>query len=383
MYGEDVELSYRFRGAGYRLRYLPQVSVTHFVSFDEPELRPHQLGGSISANILLRYRYGGTKSGRSGEALLRKNLVAEPDEKRRNAFSLALEQIERDREHFATARTPDRDAHFPFNGFDYDITRFGHTVQLESNEPIPDAPMVSIITRTHGPNTAILCEAIASVLNQSYVNIEHLIVEDRTNFAQTLVESIQDDYGTNLRYIRSEKTGVAGRSIAGNAGLAAAKGDYLLFLDNDDLLFCDHVEVLVRRLIANQDAIAAYSPAWNVPSFYSADGSYREDSPLLPDAHLLPYERKRFRRGNFIAIQSILFKRSLYDRFGGFDTDIDQLEDWNLWARYSAAGSFEFVPKVTSLYRTPGDPELKLRREKIMREAEASVFKKTFGQNTN
>lgn len=54
-----------------------------------------------------------------------------------------------------------------------------------------------------------------------------------------------------------------------------------------------------------------------------------------------------------MAIQSVLFERRLYQQRGGFETDMDALEDWVLWLRYAYGHQFVYVPKVTSMFRTP------------------------------
>lgn len=376
MYGEDVELSYRFRANGYRLRYLPHVVVRHFVDFDNPEIRPHQLSGSLSANVLLRYRYGGNAAGQHGEALLN---AAHKRASSRNAkaFQDAVETVVRDKAHYQTVHTPSHKGIFPFNGFDYELTRLGHDWKVDSLTPPPEQPMVSIITRTHGPHPKILREAMASVLNQTYPHIEHIIVEDRTDFAQEMVEETAHSYGADIRYIRSER---GGRSPAANTGLEAAKGDLLLFLDNDDLLFPDHVEVLVRGLQNNPDAVAAYSMSWEVPTYFTAGGSYREGHFTVPAPFLQPYSGERFEKGNFLPIQAVLFRKQLFLDEGGIDESIDHLEDWNLWARYARRGSFAKIDKLTSFYRIPGDPVFQAQRQAIMLEAEETVRLKTFGQ---
>src|SRR5207249_3936601 len=50
---------------------------------------------------------------------------------------------------------------------------------------------------------------------------------------------------------------------------------------------------------------------------------------------------------------AVLFHRSLYERYGGFAEDMDQLEDWNLWTRYTLEDDFVLVEKTTSKYRVP------------------------------
>lgn len=372
MYGEDVELSFRFRGAGYRIRYLPQVTVTHHVDFKDEELRPDQFAGSVSSNILLRHRYGSLETAREGGRLLETLLVNEIDSKRREGFAKAKAIVTRNREHFETAKRPEVSAYFPFHGFDYDVTRMGFDVPLQSDKTA-DGPLVSIITRTHGPNTPLLAEAILSVCNQSYQNIEHVIIEDRTNFAEELTEELRDAYKKNIRYIKSEGHG---RSAAGNTGLDRARGAYLMFLDNDDLLLSDHVEILVNALIENKDAPAAYALGWEIPTFYDQSGRYREGAPINVHSHATSFSVKKLKKMNFLPIQCVLFRRELYEQFGGFDLEIDHLEDWNLWCRYSRAGAFQYVPKTTSMYRVPGDQTFRAQRTRVMLAAEDAVRKK-------
>lgn len=360
MYGEDVELSYRLRGAGWRLRYLPQVPVTHHVDLADPSVRPLQLSGSVTANILLRYRFGGPALGAEGEALLAKALHMEHDPRRQNALSEAQKAVAREREYFQNNFKPEKVAPFPFSGFDYVVAREGADIKLQSDAPYKKVPRVTVVTRTHGPRVDILREAIASVLNQTYPDIEHVIVEDRTDFASDLVADVASAYGTNIRYLKSEGSG---RSAAGNFGLSNATGELIMFLDNDDLLFPDHVEVLVRALDAHPEHVGAYSMAWDTHTLYDEQGNYRELVHALPAAHRMDFDRNRLKQVNFIPIQSMLFRRSLFDREGGFDNAIDHLEDWHLWARYSLYGDFTIVRKVTSLYRTPAEPEIRARRQ--------------------
>lgn len=57
-----------------------------------------------------------------------------------------------------------------------------------------------------------------------------------------------------------------------------------------------------------------------------------------------------------------MFNRKLYEVMGGFDEELDLLEDWDLWVRYSLKSNFLFVPKCTSLYRVPANNEERQKR---------------------
>ncbi len=373
MYGEDVELSYRFRAKGYRLRYVPRAIVLHHVELDNADIRPNQLSGSIAANILLRYRYGSPMDVTVGEALLQASFRNETDPVRAKALETAKHILRENRWHFwwrrglASFRRKGR-TFFPFNEFDYDVARIGADIVSNpfKQTDFEALPRVSIITRTHGPSDAHLRNAIACVLNQTYPNIEHIIVEDSTDDARELVEAAAAQFGDDR--IRYAKSPGKGRSECGNHGASIATGEWLGWLDNDDLLFADHVETLIRAAQSQPEAVTSYALAWDAHS-EMVDGDPLIHQFELPDSHRRGFDQQTLMRENFIPIQSILFRKSLFDLFGGLNPEFSQLEDWNLWIRYSQIGPFIFTPKVTSIYLTPFDNVARQNRHIMLHEA--------------
>ncbi len=364
MYGEDVELSYRFRACGWNLRYVPSAVVKHYVDLEDTTLRPNQLSGSASANILLRYRYGSYIDILAGEAFLAAVARNETDPIRIAAWSKAAQIIKTHRGHFFRKRKFKKGVHFPFHEFDYDIIRPGATVKhVPYKAPEKkELPLISIVTRTHGKAQHHLENAVASVLSQTYPNIELIIVEDRTDEAREYIESLTTQYGDKIRYYKST---AGGRSACGNHGAKQAKGKFLCWLDNDDMFFADHIETLVRALEQDPKAICSYALAWDTLSKIESHEPV-ELSYQLPELHCRPYDKERFLTENFIPIQAIIFAKELFDNYGGFNVDYSQLEDWNLWARYAQIGPFVYTPKVTSLYRTPANEEERQRRYKAL-----------------
>lgn len=352
MYGEDVELSYRLRAAGFRLRFSPHAVVYHHTYETAGELKPLQLTGSTFANLYIRLSYGTLR-----------DMLAVPA----MALSLVLSK-----ERFAGARSKhlknigkllrlapglirqnrarNTTAAFPFNGWDYDLIRKGafHTL-----EPLPeDCPKVTVITRTYKGRENLLLQAMTTVANQTYPNIEHIVTEDKGEFLKDVATRFATETGRDIVYVSGNKLG---RSDAGNLALAAATGRWCVFLDDDDLFYCDHVEVLVDAMLKRPDARAAFALAFEVPTRKLADdwSAYSVSTPISHEFMALEMDYDTLKHRNLFPIQSVLFERDLFLERGGFDEDLEALEDWALWQRYAYHVRFALVPKTTSLYRTP------------------------------
>lgn len=361
MYGEDVELSYRLRRAGFLLCYCANAVVWHY-SYESPgQIKPLQYVGSVFANLYLRLKYGNASDALAVPMMAVKLLLSPsvfPRSRRTVLRSLLKLLAVAPKAFFARGESK---AHFPFRTWDYEITRDGAFVE-QSSLPA-QTPLVSVITRTYCGRDLYLRQAMLSVAHQTYPNIEHLIVEDGGDTTRGTVDNIRAVTGHDITFIAVEKLG---RSAAGNAGLAAAKGRWCLFLDDDDLLFADHIEVLVNALVEHSEAVAAYSPAWEIPTNVEQleNGRYIEVGHHVPSSLKQPFDYEVLKHHNFMAIQSVLFDRSLYKERGGFEEDMDALEDWVLWVRYAHGNRFIYVPKVTSMFRTPSDRE-KIRERSI------------------
>lgn len=229
--------------------------------------------------------------------------------------------------------------------------------------------MVSIIMRTcNRPH--ILKNALESVRAQTYQNIEVIIAEDGQATAQQMVETEFSDL--NIKYACTGER--KGRTVVGNLALSMATGKYMNFLDDDDILFPNHVEKLVVSL-QNAEERAAYAVAYeSVVTYDERKGCYKESKKFVRFRQ--PFNRMYLTVFNYIPIQTIMFERSIYEQLGGFDENLDVLEDWDLWVRYSTVTDYKFVDEITSLYRVP---KKKIHRDADMHEAYKMVPKKFEG----
>lgn len=365
LYGEDVEFSFRIREAGFRLRYCPNATVAHYTYEEANQVKPAQYLGSTRANLYLRLRYG-TLPARLATLSLAIASIARPQPfegarkllvKEYGALIRQLPDLRRERKKAGNLSVG------VFRGFDYELTRGGAFVPSNTAVETFDArPLVSIITRTYQGRDWLLNQAGISVLNQTYRAIEWIVVEDGgTHCAQT-VNKFAKNSELPVRYYSQEKLG---RSAAGNLGLSNANGEWCLFLDDDDLIYADHIELLVRTALESEEPLSGvYSLAWDVMCDIDKENKHiNELLYQLHGQHRLAFSHERLATENFISIQAIMFRRALYEELGGFNKTLDQLEDWNLWRRYAYQNTFKLVEKTTSLYRTPANPIVKQQRQ--------------------
>ncbi len=208
-------------------------------------------------------------------------------------------------------------------------------------------PTVSVIVRTIPGRSGFLREALASLAAQTFQDLEVIVVEDGGETAQPVLAEVSDRLA--VTYLPRPK---GGRCVAGNAGLVAARGRYCGFLDDDDQLRPMHLERLVPLLEEHPTRPAVYALAeLRETTLHSTQPLRYLEAPgrIVYPAHI-PFWPTVLTR-NIMPIQSVLFRRELFQRFGGFNPELDHYEDWDLWLRYAQAGMFQCVPEVTSFYR--------------------------------
>lgn len=215
-------------------------------------------------------------------------------------------------------------------------------------------PLVSIIVRSM--NRPSLAQAIASVAEQTYPNIEIVIVNASgaphpvpAHPAERLVVRVIDPEPRT----HSGELQRLGRSAAANHGLRACRGRNALFLDDDDLLAPTHLQTLVDALQSHGQAVAAYTGV----RVEGPGGQWIRDYDM-------PWEPLRLRGLNYLPIHAVLFRLDAA-RAGDvrFDEALPVFEDWDFWCQLSHLGGFVHVPGIGAIYRQGlgdsrlGDPE--------------------------
>ncbi|WP_172592396.1 glycosyltransferase [Nitrosomonas supralitoralis] len=223
--------------------------------------------------------------------------------------------------------------------------------------PLHSSPLVTIIIRSMDRLT--LVEALDSVANQTYPNIEVIVVNAKGG-SHTHLDS---SYGRFPLYLINQNGEPAGRSASANAGLEAAQGNLVGFLDDDDLLHPDHVTTLVEALSANPAAIAAYSRVQAI-----------DLNGKIVREFATPFDLISLHLENFLPIHSVLFRQQAYEAGARFDEDFDLCEDWDFWIQVAQLGNFIFVDVMTAIYRIGGGSGFAIHgNPELARAAECAV----------
>ena len=380
LYGEDVELSYRLRDHGYSLRYVPNATVWHFTYEEAAQIKPQQFLGSTLANVLLRCRYGRRHEVLQGFAMFVGLFALRPlfPGMRRKLLSQTLKLIKLAPKFLNTRRKSQEK--FPFRMWDYEMAREGAFYEFpvavqspieQAKATVQGAPMVSVLMRTMPGRAGKLKEAVASVVNQTYAHaggpIELVVVEDGgqgVESAKAALDGLRSSGKlTKVVYVPLPKSG---RCVAGNKALEASTGQLCCFLDDDDLFYADHLEVLVGEWLKQPQLGAVYSLSYEVRTDVQSEEPWVYQNVMHSLIHRQPFSRPTLWHHNYFPIQTVLFQRKLYEEYGGFDLDLENLEDWNLWVRYSLKNDFKLIPKVTSLYRVPDQLDKAIQRQAVL-----------------
>ncbi len=200
-------------------------------------------------------------------------------------------------------------------------------------------PLISVIIPAYNAERTIL-ETIDSVQNQTISNIEIIIINDGSiDRTINLIEQLTDP---RIKAFSYENGGVA---VARNRGITHATGEFIAFIDADDLWTLDKLELQLAALKQHPEAGIAYS--WNY--FY-----YDRTGERIP-GHVANFEGDVYApllQENFLANGSNpLIRRQAIDRIGGFDPTFPHCADWDFYLRLAAQWQFVRVPQHQVIYR--------------------------------
>jgi glycosyltransferase involved in cell wall biosynthesis len=201
-----------------------------------------------------------------------------------------------------------------------------------------EAPFFSVVMTTYN-RPRLLQDALASVLDQSCQDFEILVVNDGGPEVESSLAWAGE--AARITYVRQPNRGP---SAARNAALRLARGRYIVYLDDDDLMRRDHLDTL-RGQLAVTPAAVVYTSAEYVPEELRG-GKRVTGKPFTPYQHDA-FDYNRLQVSNYIPINTFCHPRALLEKTGMFDENLHALEDWDLLIRMSRATHFVHINRLT------------------------------------
>lgn len=211
---------------------------------------------------------------------------------------------------------------------------------------LANEPLISIVIGAFNVEK-YLKTTVQSVLNQTYRNFELIIVDDDSKDKTPELAATFAREDSRVRLIQLEKnSGLP--AVPRNRGIVESRGEFIAFLDHDDLWTRWKLEDQVNAMLRYPELVMVYSMFWK---FYRVNVLSSLFGLVPPKGYAL--NRTELECANPIACSSVLARLDLVKELGGFDEDpeLKAVEDYDFWLRISEHGAIGFIPRIHVFYR--------------------------------
>ncbi len=204
------------------------------------------------------------------------------------------------------------------------------------------SPLVSVIIPTYN-RAWIVKEAIESVLSQTFKDYELIVIDDgSTDNTMDILAPLKRD----IILVQQENQGV---SAARNRGLAEAGGEFIAFLDSDDLWLPEKLAVQVAFFTSHPDAMICQTEEVWIRKGVRVNPKKRHKKPsgmiFIPSLSLC-----------LVSPSAVMIKKTLFDKVGEFDETLPACEDYDLWLRISLKYPVHLIDNPL-IYKRGGHPD--------------------------
>jgi len=237
---------------------------------------------------------------------------------------------------------------------------------LNINKPLDS--LVSVIIPTYN-HAHFLGRALQSVLNQTYTDLEVIVIDNHS--ADNTDDVVQRFTDPRITLLKIHNNGVIAASR--NMGIRFAKGEWIAFLDSDDIWYPKKLQHCIQKIKTDYDLVC-HGEMWV---------SEKEGLPRLREVFYGPETRASFHallfEGNSISTSAVVVRRKQLEMVGGFDEcpDLITAEDYHLWLKIARVGArIGFVREILGEYSIHNDNTSKaaLRNMQAVRTAFEKVY---------
>lgn len=195
-------------------------------------------------------------------------------------------------------------------------------------------PLVSIIIPTYN-RPDLLQRALKSALHQTYSNVEVIVVDDHS---ENDIEELQKEYPKVIFYRNSENRGGC---YSRNRGIKESEGVYINFLDDDDEIFPEKLELQVKKFNQSIDPILG---------FVTAHADDKRSGRTIIKYNRVKGEvyHQLLKEYAISGIETLLIKKESLEDIGGFDNDLKSSQEYDLMIRLSEKYTVDYVDRVLS-----------------------------------
>lgn len=222
------------------------------------------------------------------------------------------------------------------------------TLELCIFQPLPrmflgNNPLVSVIIGTNN-RPQLLRNCLRSLLVQTYKSFEVVLVNDGGEDEEELIREFKGHL--NINYIRHPAQ--KGRASALNTGIKNSRGQYIAFLDDNDIYYPNHLMILVKHLLESNCKVA-----------YTSVISKTYKNGLTCELELVnegesfddDFDRNKILYEKYIPFIGVMVDRGVVEKIGYFDEEMKIHEDWDYWIRVSRFYNFVHIKETTAEYR--------------------------------
>jgi glycosyltransferase involved in cell wall biosynthesis len=239
---------------------------------------------------------------------------------------------------------------------------------MTKNYEKKDGPAVSVIVPTYNRPQYLLM-ALTSVLQQSYRNLQVIVVNDGGEDVGDIINSFGDP---RVKFINRKEN--RGKPYSLNEALNHADGKYIAYLDDDDIYYPNHIETLVNALEFQTDCQVAYSDFYKTYCRITSDGGRQVLSKVVDVSR--DFDRFFMLLFNHVLHVSLMHHRDLIEKTGPYNEQLNVLIDWDMTRRLVFFSDFHHVHQITGEYYHPeGDSNrISVQRRKDKNEYTRNVL---------
>ena len=199
-------------------------------------------------------------------------------------------------------------------------------------------PLVTIIAICYN-HEQFIEECLQSIINQTYKNIELIIVDDFSvdKSREIMLIFSQKNIGINCIFNKYN----VGNCRSFNQALKIAKGKYIIDLSTDDVLKPNKIEEQVKKFEESEDIGIVFSDAEYIDEYSNWLGIFYKKNQRIPEGNIYEEILKK----SFIMPSSMMIRKSILDKLGGYDENLSY-EDFDFWVRSSRRYDYAYVPQI-------------------------------------